>query len=279
MANVSNQWCAQKLTEFLKSSFKIENEDYPADTSSLYSWSNWPLGKGGKYFERVIHPKLLYKGDIIIRDTAQDYIAVVYEGGAVSGKYKIAEGNSAIKKFIKKETSGPVTCVLRPLGAKSDYTKPMTAPEGSFTEWFNKQGFRRFTAQNFTSYFNRISRVGVSNSEPPKEKWNNIVPTLRIVEDLCDSFGKTCEIYSSYRSPAYNASIPGAAKYSLHLEFKALDIVFVTVVNGKKILDPTPSEVHARLKRWRDAGKWTGGLGSYPGFTHIDTRNYNTNWG
>jgi hypothetical protein len=270
MANVSNQWCAQKLTEFLKSSFKIENEDYPTDTSSLYSWSNWPSGKGGKYFERVIHPKLLYKGDIIIRDTAQDYIAVVYEGGSVSGKYKIAEGNSATKKFVKKETSGPVTCVLRARGATSDYTKPTTAPEGSFTEWFAKQGFRRFTAQDFTSYFNKISQGGVRNSEPPKEKWNNIVPTLRIVEDLCDSFGVTCVINSSYRSPAYNASTPGAARYSMHLEFKALDISFPGV---------RPSTVYARLKQWRDAGKWTGGLGSYPGFTHIDTRNYNTNWG
>ena len=26
MSNVSNQWCAQKLNDFLKSSFKIENE-------------------------------------------------------------------------------------------------------------------------------------------------------------------------------------------------------------------------------------------------------------
>jgi hypothetical protein len=270
MANVSNQWCAEKLSGFIKSSFKIESEDFPADTSSLYSWLNWPAGKGGKYFEKIYNPKLLYKGDIIIRDTAQDYIAVVYEGGAVSGKYKIAEGNSATKKFVKKETSGPVTYVLRARGSKRDYVAPTAAPEGSFADWFAKQGFRRFTAQNFISYFNKISQGGVRNSEPPKEKWNNIVPTLRIVEDLCDSFGTTCTITSSYRSPAYNASTPGAAKYSLHLEFKALDISFPGV---------SASTVYARLKQWRDNGKWTGGLGSYPGFTHIDTRSYNTNWG
>lgn len=119
MMSVSNQWCAEKLNGFLTSAFKIESEDLPNDTSRLESWLNWPDGKGGKYFTKIVNPKLLYKGDIIIRDPAQDYIAIVYEGGSVSIKYKIAEGNSSLKKFIKKEATGPVTYILRAKGATS----------------------------------------------------------------------------------------------------------------------------------------------------------------
>jgi N-acetylmuramoyl-L-alanine amidase len=94
------------------------------------------------------------------------------------------------------------------------------------------------------------------------------VPTLRIVEDLCDDFGVTCTITSSYRNPEYNAKVGGKPN-SLHMTFKALDISFPGIA---------ASTVYAKLVKWRANGKFTGGLGSYPGFTHIDTRNYNTNW-
>jgi uncharacterized protein YcbK (DUF882 family) len=53
------------------------------------------------------------------------------------------------------------------------------------------------------------------------------------------------------------------------MTFKALDISFPGIA---------ASTVYAKLVKWRANGKFTGGLGSYPGFTHIDTRNYNTNW-
>ena len=102
MANVSNQWCAEKLTGFIKSSVKPANEDLPPDTSSLGSWLNWPAGKGAKYMIQITNPKTLAKGDIIIRNAAEDYIAVVYEGGPVSGTYKIAEFDYIGKKIMNR---------------------------------------------------------------------------------------------------------------------------------------------------------------------------------
>jgi uncharacterized protein YcbK (DUF882 family) len=138
----------------------------------------------------------------------------------------------------------------------------------SFTEWFNTLGIRHFSASEFTEYF-QVHRRGVTNSEPPRELWPNIVPTLRIVDDLREHFGKPITLLSSYRSQAYNAAIGDAAPKSLHKQFKALDIS----VSGK-----TPKQVFKVLSQWRDAGRFKGGLGLYPSFVHIDTRGTNATW-
>ncbi|NQX01806.1 hypothetical protein HQ447_14215, partial [bacterium] len=53
----------------------------------------------------------------------------------------------------------------------------------TFTTWFNSQGFRHFGAAEFESYFAAV-RKGVKNCPPPKSLWKNIVPTLRIVDEL-----------------------------------------------------------------------------------------------
>jgi N-acetylmuramoyl-L-alanine amidase len=139
----------------------------------------------------------------------------------------------------------------------------------TFHDWFNSQKFRHFGAGEFTSYFSR-ERKGVKNSPPPQRLWNNIVPALRIVDELRESLGKRCRILSSYRSPAYNKAV-GGAPLSQHLDFNALDIAFDGV---------SPQQVYDRLLKWRKAGKFTGGLGLYPssGFVHIDTRGRNSTW-
>ena len=93
---------------------------------------------------------------------------------------------------------------------------------------------------------------------------------LRVVDQLREHFGKPITLLSSYRSPAYNAAIDGAAAKSFHMRFQALDIS----VEGK-----TPKQVFAVLKKWRDAGKFRGGLGLYRTFVHIDTRGSDATWG
>ena len=139
----------------------------------------------------------------------------------------------------------------------------------TFTTWFNAQKFCHFGASEFESYF-VAQRRGVTNSVPPQRLWKNIVPTLRIVDDLRESFGKPCTILSSYRSSDYNKAVGGVG-LSQHMEFRALDISFDGV---------TPQHVYDRLIEWRKAGKFVGGLGIYPtsGFVHIDTRNSNATW-
>lgn len=142
-------------------------------------------------------------------------------------------------------------------------------PRQSFTDWFQSKRFRHFGALEFTRYFGR-SRGNVRNSEPPRHQWENIVPTLRIVDELRASFGKPCVLLSSYRSPAYNRAVGGASQ-SQHVEFTALDI---------RVQGVSPQRVYDRLLQWRREGRFRGGLGLYPsaGFVHIDTRGTNAAW-
>lgn len=139
----------------------------------------------------------------------------------------------------------------------------------AFTDWFNAQGFRHFGAHEFTRYFGAV-RKAVKNSPPPKKLWKNLVPTLRVVDDLRESFGKPCTVLSSYRSPAYNRRVGGASR-SQHLEFNALDIT-IKGVSAKR--------VYERLLQWSSEGRFKGGIGYYPssGFVHIDTRGRNATW-
>ena len=142
-------------------------------------------------------------------------------------------------------------------------------PTDTFTDWFNARQFRHFGAGEFTAYFGAV-RKGVRNSTPPRALWDNLVPTLRIVDALRGHLGKPCRILSSYRSPDYNRAVGGAPQ-SQHLQFNALDIAF----DGVRI-----GIVYAILQAWRKEGKFTGGLGFYPssGFVHIDTRGNNATW-
>lgn len=143
----------------------------------------------------------------------------------------------------------------------------------NFEDWYDDAakaaGIQHFSADEFTSYF-AVNRRGVKNSTPPRELWGNIIATLRVVEALRVHFGRPIVLLSSYRSPAYNAAIDGAATKSYHMQFKALDIA----VAGR-----TPRQVFDQLRAWRDAGRFKGGLGLYRTFVHIDTRGTNATWG
>lgn len=139
----------------------------------------------------------------------------------------------------------------------------------AFSQWFDSRNFRHFSAGEFTSYFGAV-RKGVKNSVPPKALWKNIEPALRIVDDLREVLGRPCTILSSYRSPAYNRAVGGVSA-SQHMEFRALDIAFDGI---------PPKLVFEKLVAWRAQGKFTGGLGLYPGagFVHIDSRGSNATW-
>ena len=139
----------------------------------------------------------------------------------------------------------------------------------TFSEWFDRQGIKNFSAREFTSYF-EVKRRGAQNMEPPRSMWANILPTIRIVDALRDAVGKPITLTSSYRCPAYNQAIgSGAASRSQHLQFRALDIKVKGMDSGR---------VYDRLLALRRAGLWVGGLGKYKTFTHIDTRGKNASW-
>jgi uncharacterized protein YcbK (DUF882 family) len=140
-------------------------------------------------------------------------------------------------------------------------------PSESFTEWFTRQEFNNFTATELLENFRRV-HDRVKNTAPSRDLWANIVPTLRIADKLRDDLREPVRIHSSYRSPAYNAEV-GGEKKSFHMKFQALDISVAGV---------TPTRVFDRLKAYRTAGLFKGGLGLYSSFVHIDTRGENATW-
>jgi len=85
-------------------------------------------------------------------------------------------------------------------------------------------GLRYFRGHELTYYWSSI-RSGVKNSIPPEALWPNIIKPLVIADKLRELSGGPITITSSYRSPAYNAALAGAASGSFHKLFKALDLV------------------------------------------------------
>ncbi len=113
-------------------------------------------------------------------------------------------------------------------------------------------------------------RGTVTNSLPPREIWKNMAPTLRAADALRDRLGAPLlTIASAFRSAAYNAACPGAASHSYHMQNMALDLIF----------DCPPAKVAEVAATLRNQKIFTGGIGRYPSFTHIDTRGKRADWG
>lgn len=114
------------------------------------------------------------------------------------------------------------------------------------------------------------SRRGIRNSLPPKELWSSIKPTLNVIDRLADTLGQPIEeIYSAYRTPAYNRVVRGKCR-SYHMQNRAIDIGFKNTSSWR---------VAKAAKHLRDKNReFKGGIGVYSGFIHIDTRGENYNW-
>lgn len=134
-----------------------------------------------------------------------------------------------------------------------------------------------FRGREFTPYWSRV-RSGVRNGVPPESLWNNIVPTLVVLQKLRTELGVWITLTSTYRRPAYNRAIAGAGA-SFHMDFKAIDFSCAT---------GSPSDWARSLKGYRGQAFdlpgihgdyiFRGGVGIYDTFVHIDTRGWDANW-
>jgi len=86
--------------------------------------------------------------------------------------------------------------------------------------------------------------------------------TLEVIRDAVGA--RPLRVGSGYRDHEYNAVI-GGAKRSQHMEGRAADIV---------VAGMTAQFVHNTILELFEDGHLPhlGGLGSYPGFTHVDVR-------
>jgi hypothetical protein len=118
------------------------------------------------------------------------------------------------------------------------------------------------------SHYLPTGRAAGKNTLPPRALWENIAPVAKAADLARAELGSAMRILSAYRSPEYNLAV-GGARFSRHLQFDALDLA---PVNGQV------ATLHRILVRLRRAGIFTGGIGRYPSFVHIDARGHNVDF-
>ena len=141
-----------------------------------------------------------------------------------------------------------------------------------FDEWVETLGLKHFKPWELRflgggHYDHRSKGYGL-NRLPAKTLWANIVPVIRAADKIREIVHQPVVILSAYRSPAYNAAI-GGAKFSQHLQFRALDLA----VPGQGIV-----YLRQAARDLRRAGWFTGGIGTYKTFIHIDNRGANVDF-
>ena len=115
-----------------------------------------------------------------------------------------------------------------------------------------------------------IDEITMGRKIPDKLLWN-ILPTIRVLQELRNKFDKPIIINSTYRSISYNKLV-GGSKNSLHLEFNAIDFT----VKDKTELKSLFLQLHIWDKEYHfkflpKAGSM--GIGFYENrFIHLDTR-------
>ena len=145
---------------------------------------------------------------------------------------------------------------------------------GDFGRFIGGLNLRFFKAYEFlvkgASHNNPSSSAYLLNTDPPRDLWNNVADVARVIDEFRARVERPVTISSAYRSPAYNAAIGGASS-SQHMQFRALDLS----VAGSPV---GPLQWANVLRDMRGSGIFSGGIGVYSSFVHVDTRGANVDW-
>ena len=167
-----------------------------------------------------------------------------------------------------------------------------------YTQWLNSSSYRAKEVENYKRYlasylgdqwvppFDQLLTTARSWDScgyeqyqlPPYELWSNMVPTLRLYNELKRQgiIPPTAEIRSTYRSPSLNACAGGASG-SKHMSNGAIDI-WVPEYDGQPWYRSAMQERLCQF--WSSQGeRHNFGLGLYStGAIHLDTQGYRA-WG
>jgi len=144
--------------------------------------------------------------------------------------------------------------------------------EAEFDRWFSRQGLRWFRPHELRflggSHFARGHAGFGKNSLPGRVLWPRLLEVAHVADEARHQFGSALRVVSGYRSPAYNAAIGGASG-SFHLRAMALDLA---PVNGDV------AGLWEVIQGMRRRAAFSGGVGRYRTFVHVDTRGSNPSW-
>mgnify|MGYP001578007398 CR=1 FL=1 len=101
---------------------------------------------------------------------------------------------------------------------------------------------------------------------PDRWRVSRAIPLAREFERVRAALGdRPLTILSAYRTPAYNARVPGAAMHSQHVQGRALDVAPPVGCSVAQLLDAVLSVAHQDDSALR-------GVGCYSWGVHIDIR-------
>jgi hypothetical protein len=196
----------------------------------------------------------------------------------------LAASASSASAFLKDSTPPIVQVKSGGIPAQKTGNALQAATfEGISSEWAAMQGS---LLVDYTKYLKslKLQRIApeqviaahakqrgqVWNRLPPKQWWTRMGYTVRVIDRIAVYMNMPVEeVVSAYRCPIYNAQCEGAKVGSWHQANVAVDVKFPVSAHT----------VTATTRNLRDRGLFKGGVGSYPTFTHIDTRGTNINWG
>ncbi|NKC30455.1 D-Ala-D-Ala carboxypeptidase family metallohydrolase [Falsiroseomonas selenitidurans] len=122
-----------------------------------------------------------------------------------------------------------------------------------FAARIGQLGLKYFNASELLTRTSSKNKFGTQNSRPPEAIWDNIIPTIIVLEALREHLGKSVSVQSVYRSEAYNQAstdkatgYTGRAKTSQHMAFTAIDF---------KVAGMACTEVAGILQEWSNSGR------------------------
>lgn len=144
------------------------------------------------------------------------------------------------------------------------------APHPDFEIFIAGLGLNHFSAREFLvmGNSNASGNCAGRNRHPARELWTNIAATARTLDRLRSELGVPIRLLSVYRHPNYNSCIGGASR-SFHMAFNAADF---------QAASGSPSSWADKLAALRAEGVFSGGIGRYGSFVHVDTRGQNVDW-
>ena len=173
--------------------------------------------------------------------------------------------DSSLENSTSEQATSAKGTASKPNSRPERASKKLTGAKADFQRLLDEQGTRYFTADEVFYRGARDARLQL-NTDPPHALWPSLLAVVKVADEARHRLGKPLRINSAYRSPAYNRSLPGAARNSIHTLGGALD------------LSGSPATLHRILTEMRAEGLFRGGIGRYKTFTHVDVRGRDADW-
>lgn len=166
-------------------------------------------------------------------------------------------------------------------GSRADVEEVITASAfAAFSDYKKEfaQSYADLNIQNFEPHeflemggrnSNPASACYQKNSLPPRSLWPNMRPLAIALDDIRNRLSAPVRLNSVYRNQAYNSCLSGSAANSLHMQFKAADF---------RCAEGSPVDWRQAALASRNAGVFSGGIGIYNTFVHVDVRGYPEDW-